>query len=81
MALKHIKIGFLFLVSVSLYFAIPIRRVTAQDYMFCAIFTDGRPAATNCEDSLENCMRMNDINGSNGDKICVARPRTSDLQQ
>jgi hypothetical protein len=80
MTLTIYKFGFLALVSICLFFAIPIKKVTAQDYMFCPIFTNGQPASTHCEGSLDDCMRMNNIAGSNGDKVCIPRPKTSSMQ-
>ena len=76
------KFIFVFLASILLLFVIPAKKVMAeQEYMFCAIFSNGSPASTHCEGSMENCERMNRVKESNGDKMCIARPLTSSMSQ
>jgi hypothetical protein len=83
MTLNIYKISFLIFSTICVFLLIPERKAEAIDYMFCPIFSsNGSPYGNGCFGSMDDCNRMSrPTKYYQNLVICVAKPKTSNMQQ
>jgi len=83
MTLNIYKAGFIVMATLLSFLIFPEKKAEAIDYMFCPIYTSGgQPYGNGCYGSMDDCNRMSRPTPYYQERvICVAKPKTSNMQQ